>query len=458
MVKPLDICILAAGKGSRMKSSTPKVLQPLAGKPLLGHLLDTADALQPHQIHVVVGPDDTELQAAYLARGNINWVVQADRLGTGHAVMQAAPFFSGEGPVLIMVGDAPLIRLNTLKKMLATPADLVVLSVQLDDPTGYGRIKRNGKGEVMAIVEDKDADDVTRQIQEINSGVMLSAAGLIKSWLGQLDNQNKQQEYYLTDMIAVAARQHHRVDTVMVDDRMEVAGVNDFIQLAELERSYQQSQAAAFMAQGMHIVDPARFDVRGQVSFGKDVRVDINVIFEGEVTLGDGVNIGPNCVIKDSQIGAASIIKANSVIDGAVVSEACSVGPFARLRPGAYLHNEAAVGNFVEVKKSTLGKGSKASHLSYLGDSMIGENVNIGAGTITCNYDGVSKWQTQIGDDVFVGSNTALVAPVSLAEGVTVAAGSTITTDVPADNLAVGRGRQRNIPNWHKPAKTLKED
>lgn len=453
MVKPLEICILAAGKGTRMKSSKSKVLQTLAGKPLLGHILDTAEALQPQQIHVVVGPEGTQLQDAYAGRDNINWVVQSDRLGTGHAVMQAAAFFSGDGPVLILLGDAPLIQAKTLTEMVTTAADLLVLTVRLDDPTGYGRIQRNNKGQVTAIVEDKDADAATRNIQEINSGVMLCAAGLIEPWLEQLDNKNQQQEYLLTDMIRIAAEQDFKVETLMANDKVEVTGVNDFVQLAKLERSFQQSQAEVFMAEGVHIMDPARFDVRGEVSFGRDVSVDINVLFEGSVVIGDAVQVGPNCVIKDSQIGNGTIIKANSVIDGAVISQGCSVGPFARLRPGAYMQNAAAVGNFVEMKKSTLGPGSKASHLSYLGDSIIGENVNIGAGTITCNYDGVNKWQTKIGDGVFVGSNTALVAPVNLADGVTIAAGSTITTDVPADHLAVGRGRQRNIPDWQRPEK-----
>jgi bifunctional UDP-N-acetylglucosamine pyrophosphorylase/glucosamine-1-phosphate N-acetyltransferase len=453
MVKPLEVCILAAGKGTRMKSSQSKVLQTLAGKPLLGHILDTAELLQPKRIHVVVGPEGTELQDAFADRDHINWVVQSDRLGTGHAVMQAAPFFSGDGPVLILLGDAPLIRTATLSEMLITEADLLVLTVKLDDPTGYGRIQRNKKGQVNAIVEEKDADAATREIQEINSGVMLCGAGLIEPWLGQLDNKNQQQEYLLTDIIKIAATQDYKVETLMANDEAEVTGVNDFVQLAKLERSFQQSQAETFMADGVHIIDPARFDVRGEVSFGRDVRVDINVLFEGNVVIGDAVQIGPNCIIKDSRIGNGTVIKANSVIDGAVVSQNCSVGPFARLRPGSYMQNAAAVGNFVEMKKSTLGPGSKASHLSYLGDSQIGENVNIGAGTITCNYDGVNKWQTKIGDGVFVGSNTALVAPVSLAKGVTIAAGSTITTDVPADHLAVGRGRQRNIPDWQRPEK-----
>ncbi|MBT3427973.1 MAG: bifunctional UDP-N-acetylglucosamine diphosphorylase/glucosamine-1-phosphate N-acetyltransferase GlmU [Gammaproteobacteria bacterium] len=451
MLKPLEICILAAGKGTRMKSSQSKVLQTLAGKPLLGHILDTAEALQPQQIHVVVGPEGTQLQDAFADRDNINWVVQSDRFGTGHAVMQAAPFFSGDAPVLILLGDAPLIRAATLSEMVTTEADLLVLTVKMDDPTGYGRIQRNNKGQVTAIVEDKDADAATREIQEINSGVMLCAAGLIEPWLEQLDNKNQQQEYLLTDMIRIAAEQDFKVETLMANDKVEVTGVNDFVQLAKLERSFQQSQAEVFMAEGVHIMDPARFDVRGEVSFGRDVRVDINVLFEGEVVIGDAVQIGPNCIIKDSQIGNGTVIKANSVIDGAVVSQDCSVGPFARLRPGALMHNAAAVGNFVEMKKSTLGPGSKASHLSYLGDSLIGENVNIGAGTITCNYDGVNKWQTKIGDGVFVGSNTALVAPVNLADGVTIAAGSTITSDVSADHLAVARGRQRNIPDWQRP-------
>ncbi len=453
MVKPLEVCILAAGKGTRMKSSQLKVLQTLAGKPLLGHILDSAEALQPQRIHVIVGPEGTELQDTFAGRDNINWVVQTERLGTGHAMMQVAPFLSGDGPVLILLGDAPLIQVKTLTDMVTTHADLLVLTVTLDNPTGYGRILRNGQGQVTAIVEEKDANETTRRIQEINSGVMLCGAGLLGPWLEQLDNNNQQQEYLLTDMIAIAAKQDFKVETFMAKDKTEVTGVNDFAQLAQLERTYQQSQAEAFMADGVHILDPARFDVRGEVSFGRDVRVDFNVLFEGKVVIGDGVEIGPNCVIKDSQIGNGTIINANSVLDGAVVSEGCRVGPFARLRPGAYLQNAAAVGNFVEVKKSTLGPGSKASHLSYLGDSQIGENVNIGAGTITCNYDGVNKWQTEIGDGVFVGSNTALVAPVSLAEGVTIAAGSTITTDVPADHLAVGRGRQRNIPNWQRPEK-----
>ncbi len=450
--KNIEVCILAAGLGTRMHSSRPKVMQRLAGRPLLAHLLDTLDVLEPAKIHLVIGEGSDLIQAAFAESKNVNWVMQTERLGTGHAVAQAAEYFSATSKVIILLGDAPLISVETLTALVQLDCDLGVLTVDVDDPGDYGRIIRDAQGNLTAIVEERDASVEQKVIREINTGSMVAKVSLLKQWLTSLDNKNDQKEYLLTDIVAIAAGAGCRVAAYKTPEVMEVTGINTFEQLASLEREHQGRNARNLMRQGVHIVDPSRFDLRGEVVAGKDIVIDINVILEGKVELADGVTIGANCIIKDSKIGENTVIKPNSVIDDAIVEADCSVGPFARLRPGTHLKKAVAIGNFVEVKKSTLGEGSKASHLAYLGDATIGTSVNIGAGTITCNYDGVSKHETHIEDNVFVGSNASLVAPVTIGEGSTIAAGSTITRDVECHVLAVGRGRQKIISHWQRPS------
>ena len=449
----LDIVILAAGQGTRMRSALPKVLHPVAGKSMLGHVIDTARALQPQSIQVVIGHGAEQVRLR-LAGDDLDYVVQAEQLGTGHAVAQALPNLSAER-VLILYGDVPLIEAETLQRLLQKvgPEQLALLTVTLDNPTGYGRIVRDARGEVQAIVEHKDASDEQKEIREGNTGILAVPGSRIGEWLGRLSNSNAQGEYYLTDVIAMAVADGLRVATEQPLDTMEVQGANDRIQLAELERHYQQRAARRLMAQGVTLRDPARFDVRGEVSVGRDVLIDVNVVLEGTVVIEDDVQIGPNCVIKDSTLRRGAIIKANSHLEGAVVGEGADCGPFARLRPGAVLGKKAHVGNFVELKNATLGDGAKAGHLSYLGDAEIGARTNIGAGTITCNYDGANKFKTVMGEDVFIGSNSSLVAPLHLGDGATTGAGSTITEDVPAHTLGLGRGRQRNIDGWQRPTK-----
>lgn len=449
----LDIVILAAGQGTRMRSALPKVLHPVAGKSMLGHVIDTARALQPQSIQVVIGHGAEQVRLR-LAGDDLDYVVQAEQLGTGHAVAQASPNLSAER-VLILYGDVPLIEAETLQRLLQKvgPEQLALLTVTLDDPTGYGRIVRDARGEVQAIVEHKDASDEQKAIREGNTGILAVPGSRIGEWLGRLSNSNAQGEYYLTDVIAMAVADGLRVATEQPLDAMEVQGANDRIQLAELERHYQQRAARRLMAQGVTLRDPARFDVRGELSVGRDVLIDVNVVLEGTVVIEDDVQIGPNCVIKDSTLRRGAIIKANSHLEGAVVGEGADCGPFARLRPGAVLGKKAHVGNFVELKNATLGDGAKAGHLSYLGDAEIGARTNIGAGTITCNYDGANKFKTVMGEDVFIGSNSSLVAPLHLGDGATTGAGSTITEDVPAHTLGLGRGRQRNIDGWQRPTK-----
>jgi bifunctional UDP-N-acetylglucosamine pyrophosphorylase / glucosamine-1-phosphate N-acetyltransferase len=439
MTQSLEVCILAAGVGSRMCSDKPKVLQTLAGKPLLEHLLETVSSFSPASVHVVVGQGSEEVKAKFADRTDIKWVYQAERKGTGHAMQQAAPDIDPESRVLILLGDAPLVKRTTLDELTSVDADLTVLTVDMEEPYNYGRILRE--------------DERQRSIREINSGVMVADGRKLVSWLKQLTDDNAQKEFLLTDIVRYANSEGSIVKAYKTDDPFEVTGINTFSQLAGLERALQHKTAQQLMGRGVQLMDPARIDVRGNLVVGRGVSIDINAIFEGEVTIGDDVTIGPNCVIKDSQVGTGSVIKANSMLEQALVGERCSVGPFARLRPGAELEDEVAVGNFVEIKKSKLGKGSKASHLTYLGDSSIGADVNIGAGTITCNYDGVNKYQTCIGDGAFIGSNSSLVAPVSIGAGATVGAGSTITKDVEANELALGRGKQKSIANWRRPEK-----
>ena len=449
----LNIVILAAGQGTRMRSALPKVLHPVAGKSMLGHVIDTARALQPKSIQVVIG-HGAEQARERLAGDDLGFVVQAEQLGTGHAVAQALPSLSAER-VLILYGDVPLIQAETLQRLLQKAGNdqIALLTVLLDDPSGYGRIVRDGRGEVQAIVEHKDASDEQRAIREGNTGILAVPGCRIGEWLGRLSNSNAQGEYYLTDVIAMAVADGLRVATEVASDALEVQGANDRIQLGELERHYQRRAARSLMAQGVTLRDPARFDVRGEVSVGRDVLIDVNVVLEGKVVIEDDVQIGPNCVIKDSTLRRGAIIKANSHLEGAEIGEGADCGPFARLRPGSVLGAKAHVGNFVELKNAVLAEGAKAGHLSYLGDAVIGARTNIGAGTITCNYDGANKFKTVMGEDVFIGSNSSLVAPLNLGDGCTTGAGSTITKDVPPHTLSLGRGRQRDIEGWQRPVK-----
>ena len=449
----LDIVILAAGQGTRMRSALPKVLHEVAGKSMLGHVIDTARALAPRKIHVVIGHGAEQVRQR-LAAEDIHFVLQAEQLGTGHAVAQAMPQVDAD-KVLILYGDVPLTRVETLAALLqqVNEQQLGLLTVQLADPSGYGRIIRDAAGEVQAIVEHKDASEAQRAIREGNTGILAVPGKRLGEWLGRLSNSNAQGEYYLTDVIAMAVADGLRVATETAAEEMEVLGANDRLQLAQLERYYQWRAARQLMAQGVTLRDPARFDVRGEVQAGRDVLIDVNVILEGKVLIEDGVLIGANCVIKDSILRRGAQVKANSHLDGAELGEGADCGPFARLRPGSRLGAGAHVGNFVELKNAVLGAGAKAGHLSYLGDAEVGARSNIGAGTITCNYDGANKHRTVMGEDVFIGSNTALVAPISLGDGATTGAGSVVTSDVPEQGLAVARARQRVIESWKRPQK-----
>ncbi|EPJ81966.1 UDP-N-acetylglucosamine pyrophosphorylase [Pseudomonas sp. CFII64] len=452
----LDIVILAAGQGTRMRSALPKVLHPVAGDSMLGHVIHSARQLAPQRIHVVIG-HGADVVRERLAADDLNFVMQDKQLGTGHAVAQALPELTAEN-VLILYGDVPLIEVETLRRLLkqVNAEQLGLLTVNLDDPTGYGRIVRDEQNRVCAIVEHKDATDAQKAITEGNTGILAVPGKRLADWLGRLSNNNAQGEYYLTDVIAMAVGDGLVVATEQPHDAMEVQGANDRKQLAELERHYQLREARRLMAQGVTLRDPARFDVRGEVTVGRDVLIDINVILEGRVIIEDNVEIGPNCVIKDSTLRKGVVIKANSHIDGAIMGEGSDAGPFARLRPGSVLEAKAHVGNFVELKNAHLGEGVKAGHLTYLGDTVIGARTNIGAGTITVNYDGANKHQTLIGEDVFIGSNNSLIAPVSIGDGSNTAAGSTITQDVDKSQLAVARARQRNIEGWKRPVKIKK--
>ncbi|WP_460144011.1 bifunctional UDP-N-acetylglucosamine diphosphorylase/glucosamine-1-phosphate N-acetyltransferase GlmU [Pseudomonas sp. S2_A02] len=452
----LEIVILAAGQGTRMRSALPKVLHPVAGNSMLGHVIHSARQLDPQRIHVVIG-HGAEAVRERLAADDLNFVLQDQQLGTGHAVAQAVPFIESD-TVLILYGDVPLIEVETLQRLLklAAPQQLGLLTVELDDPTGYGRIVRDAAGKVTAIVEQKDANEAERAITEGNTGILAVPFERLGDWMSRLSNNNAQGEYYLTDVIAMAVSDGLVVATEHPHDTMEVQGANDRKQLAELERHYQLRAARRLMAQGVTLRDPARFDVRGEITVGRDVLIDINVILEGKVVIEDDVVIGPNCVIKDSTLRKGVVIKANSHIEGAILGEGSDAGPFARLRPGTVLEARAHVGNFVELKNAHLGEGAKAGHLTYLGDAEIGARTNIGAGTITCNYDGANKWKTVLGEDVFIGSNNSLVAPVDISAGATTAAGSTITQNVDKAQLAVGRARQKNIDGWKRPEKIKK--
>jgi len=449
MNKTIEVCILAAGKGTRMKSSKPKVLHPIAGRPMLRHLVSTVQSLNINNVHVVVGSGADEVKQSF-QNDDIDFVLQLEQKGTGHAVMQALPHLDESKRVLILLGDAPLLKAETIEKMLKCECDLGVLTVIQANPFNYGRIIRQ-HDQIIEIVEEKDAGDEQRQISEVNTGVMIADVKKLSRWLDRITPENSQGELLLTDIVKMANSDGDVVKGIVAADPIEVQGVNDFEQLSQLERYYQTTIAKQLMQGGVHLMDPNRIDVRGDLKVGADSTIDINCIFEGNVSLGSNVRVGANCKIIDSTIADNVEIKPNSIIEGASLEAGCSVGPFVRLRPGAQLGQDVAIGNFVEVKKTTLGRGSKASHLSYLGDAIIGAGVNIGAGTITCNYDGVNKHITEIQDDVFVGSNTALVAPVVVGQGSTIAAGSTITKQIDADSLAIGRGRQKNLSNWKGP-------
>ena len=452
----LNIVILAAGQGTRMKSAMPKVLHPLAGFPLVQHVINTSKELNPEEINVVYGHGGEQVQQQ-INDLSINWVLQAEQLGTGHAVDQATDKLKDDQLVLILYGDVPLIKRDTLSKLLEQAKDgFSLLTVFLENPQGYGRIVRNKKGLVENITEEKDASEEIKKINEVNTGILAVKAKLLKNWLNQLDNNNAQEEYYLTDVIAMAVKDGYTIQTTQPDNEYEVMGVNNRLQLAELERHYQQERAKQLMTDGITLADPARIDIRGTLTHGKDITIDINTVIEGNVSIGNNVSIGANCVIKDSKIADDVVILPMSILDNASVGKASKVGPFARLRPGAVLSDKTHIGNFVEIKKSFVGVGSKVNHLTYIGDSMIGKNVNIGAGTITCNYDGANKHQTVIGDNVFVGSATQLVAPVKIGKNATLGAGSTITTDVAEDELAITRVKQKSIVGWKRPVKVKK--
>jgi bifunctional UDP-N-acetylglucosamine pyrophosphorylase / glucosamine-1-phosphate N-acetyltransferase len=449
----LDVVILAAGQGTRMRSTLPKVLHRLAGKPMVRHVIDTARGLAAERTHVVVGHGAEKVREA-LADCEVRFALQAEQKGTGHAVAQALEGL-GDGKVLVLYGDVPLTRRETLATLLEGVDDdhLGLLTVTLEDPTGYGRILRNAAGEAVAIVEHKDASETERAVRECNTGIMAMTAAQLRRWLPRLSADNAQGEYYLTDIIAMAAAEGVKIATVQPANALEVEGVNNRLQMARLERAHQRIQAERLMTDGVALLDPARIDVRGTLTCGHDVEIDVGCVFEGDVELGEGVRIGPHCVIRDSHIGAEAVVEAHSVIEGAVAAGRNRIGPFARLRPGTRLAVGAKVGNFVETKNVEVGEGSKINHLSYVGDARLGRDVNVGAGTITCNYDGANKHRTEIGDDAFIGSNSALVAPVSVGRGATVGAGSTISKDVADNALAVSRGRQISKPDWPRPGK-----
>ena len=461
----MEVVILAAGKGTRMLSKKSKVLHTIAGIPMLEHVLNSALSLGANKIHIVVGYGSDEIYNYFenkLPDHEILWAVQKDRLGTAHAVQQACPSIDAEdstNQVLILYGDVPLIQPDTLKNLLsrAKDANISLLTLTTAENKGLGRIIRNKSGQVTAIIEEKDADEEQKKITEVNSGIMVLPAAQLESWLGRIENTNKQLEYYLTDLIKVAVADGYEVNAVKTQDKLEVKGVNDKTQLALLERHYQMRNNDKLLEQGVTLRDPARVDVRGHLTCGQDVEIDVNTIFEGVVNLADNVIIGANVSIKDSTIGEGSKILSGTIIEGTEVGSKAKIGPHARIRPGTIINNNVKVGNFVEIKNSVLGEGSKANHLAYIGDAEIGDNCNIGAGTIFCNYDGANKHTTVLGNDVFIGSNSVLVAPVQLSDNAFVAAGSAINGNVPKNNLAVARGKQRNISGWKRPIKKASE-
>lgn len=458
----VDVVVMAAGKGTRMKSSMPKVLHRLGGRALLQHVIDTAGQLQARRVVVITGHGADQVEASLSLNDRLQCVRQMPQLGTGHAMQQAVPVLEDDGVTLVLSGDVPLIQADTLSALLGRcdGQHLALLTLQTPTPTGYGRLVRSPQGQVLAIAEEKDATPEQRLIQEIYSGIMAVPTRLLRAWLARLDNHNAQQEYYLTDVVKFAVADGCQVQVHCISEAWQVEGVNNPVQLAALERAYQHMQAERLMLAGVRLADPARLDVRGFLSCGQDVEIDVNCVFEGHVSLGDGVRIGPNCVIANANIGAGTLVQAFTHIDGeqqaVQIGRHARIGPFARLRPGADLADEVHIGNFVEVKNSTLAKGSKANHLAYLGDATVGERVNYGAGSITANYDGANKHRTIIEADVHVGSNSVLVAPVTLGAGGTIGGGSTITKDTPAGALTVVRAKQTSIANWQRPVKTKK--
>ena len=455
MSAPLHVVILAAGEGKRMNSALPKVLQKIAGRPMLAHVIAAARRLQPEAVHIVHGHGGDQVRAALEDQPDLQWAEQAERLGTGHAVQQALANVPDGAEVLVLYGDVPLITTDSLRGLLAGEhgARLAVLVAELEDPAGYGRIVRDSEGHVAAIVEEKDASREQRSINIINTGILAAESTALKRWLGAVSNDNAQGEYYLTDVFALAADEFSPAEMVLIADAGEAEGANDSWQLAQLERAFQRRQVRELCRQGARVADPSRLDIRGEVTVGRDVEIDVDVVLEGKVELGDGVRIGPFCRLRDVRLTLGTEVRAHCDLEGVVTEGTARIGPFARLRPGTVLADGAQIGNFVETKNTTLGVGSKAGHLTYLGDTVIGAGANIGAGTITCNYDGVNKSKTVIGDGAFIGSNASLVAPVTIGDGATTAAGSTITYDVPADTLAIGRSRQSINDRWQRPQK-----
>jgi bifunctional UDP-N-acetylglucosamine pyrophosphorylase / glucosamine-1-phosphate N-acetyltransferase len=451
---PLSIVILAAGQGKRMQSDIPKVLQPLAGVPMLAHVLGLAAKLTPASIHVVYGHGGERVRELF-DDGRLRWSLQSEQLGTGDALQQAMPDIPDANQVLVLYGDVPLLLAETLRGLIARAGmrGVALLTARLAEPSGYGRVVRDARGALRRIVEECDATARQRLIREVNTGVLVASARFLKDWLARLKPRNAQHEYYLTDILGMAVRQKLRIATVEAADAAEVQGVNDKLQLALAEAEYRRRRARQLMGQGVTLIDPARIDLRGSIAVGRDVLLDVNVVLDGPVELGDGVRIGPNCVLRNVSVGARTVLFANCVLQDAQIGSDCQIGPFTRMRPKVRIANGVHLGNFVEIKNSDIGTGSKVNHLSYVGDSQVGSTVNIGAGAITCNYDGANKWRTEIGDGAFVGSGAMLVAPVKIGNGATIGAGSTITSDAPAEKLTLARSRQITLEQWQRPRK-----